>query len=473
MRSRKIQIIITIIVFFLATTPVSAKPSSQTDGPVYIVSSGDSLLEIAARFNVTLQDLMTANNIVDANQLFPGDQLVIPGLEGISGVLVSRIVPFGESQTSISRQYRIHYEQLRKLNHLISPTEFYAGANLIIPQDANIQTWTSRAHLVPGLSLLELAVQQDTDLYTLLDINNLSNSWSALPGDVLFHPGTNSDQNQSGLPFIFVGSNVNPLPLVQGNTAQINVQTIPGVTMGGQLIDYPLHFFPVAYDQYVALQGIHALTEPGLYSLRLDGSFSSGEKYSFEQMVLIESGNYPSEILEVDPSMIDPAVTIPEEDFIKSITSYSNPEKYWDGGFKSPAIEYEATSYLTSKYGTRRTYYGIGTDLEINGFHSGLDFGGGTGLPITAPAKGKVVFAGPLDVRGNATIIDHGWGVYSGFWHQSEIDVKEGDIVEQGQIIGLVGGTGRVTGPHLHWEVWVNGVQVDPLEWLENIYPIQ
>ena len=81
------------------------------------------------------------------------------------------------------------------------------------------------------------------------------------------------------------------------------------------------------------------------------------------------------------------------------------------------------------------------------------------------------MFAGPWTVRGNATVIDHGWGVYSGFWHQSAIQVQVGDMVEQNQVIGLVGGTGRVTGAHLHWELWVNGVQVDPLDWLIQAYP--
>jgi hypothetical protein len=86
-------------------------------------------------------------------------------------------------------------------------------------------------------------------------------------------------------------------------------------------------------------------------------------------------------------------------------------------------------------------------------------------------AAGRVVFAAPLTVRGNATIIDHGWGVYSGVWHQSQMLVNVGDMVEQGQVIGLVGGTGRATGAHLHWEVWVNGVQVNPLDWLDQPYP--
>jgi len=92
-------------------------------------------------------------------------------------------------------------------------------------------------------------------------------------------------------------------------------------------------------------------------------------------------------------------------------------------------------------------------------------------LNIYAPAAGKVVFAGPLDVRGNAVILDHGHGVYSGYWHQSEMAVSVGDFLSPGQLIGIIGSTGRSTGPHLHWEIWVNGVQVNPYDWLVNSYP--
>jgi murein DD-endopeptidase MepM/ murein hydrolase activator NlpD len=76
-----------------------------------------------------------------------------------------------------------------------------------------------------------------------------------------------------------------------------------------------------------------------------------------------------------------------------------------------------------------------------------------------------------LTVRGNATYIDHGWGVYTGYLHQSQLLVQAGDRVETGQLIGMVGNTGRATGPHLHWEVWVGGVPVQPLEWTSQSYP--
>ena len=90
---------------------------------------------------------------------------------------------------------------------------------------------------------------------------------------------------------------------------------------------------------------------------------------------------------------------------------------------------------------------------------------------MICPARGRVVFAGPLEIRGNATIIDHGWGIYTGYWHQSEIRVQVGEIVEEGQIIGLVGNTGRSAGAHLHWEIWAGGVQVEPYDWLIELFP--
>jgi murein DD-endopeptidase MepM/ murein hydrolase activator NlpD len=74
-------------------------------------------------------------------------------------------------------------------------------------------------------------------------------------------------------------------------------------------------------------------------------------------------------------------------------------------------------------------------------------------------------------VRGNATFIDHGQGIFTGYFHQSAIQVNVGDYVEKGQLIGQIGSTGRVTGPHLHWEIWANGVQVNPIDWVLNAYP--
>ena len=164
----------------------------------------------------------------------------------------------------------------------------------------------------------------------------------------------------------------------------------------------------------------------------------------------------------MDQKTIDRAVTEPELDEIKQAVEPNTPERYWAGAFALPSV-----GHITSPFGLLRAY----NNGPYDSFHTGVDFSGGDDRPITAPAPGKVVFAGELTVRGNATLIDHGWGVYTGYWHQSRVEVKVGDVVETGQVVGYNGSTGRVTGPHLHWELWVGGIQVDPLQWTQTAFP--
>jgi murein DD-endopeptidase MepM/ murein hydrolase activator NlpD len=342
------------------------------------------------------------------------------------------------------------------------------GVSMIVPEQTEEEASISRVTPASGESLLELAIKSDTDPWTLARANGLSGTWDAIPGDVLYVDGGDSEETASGLPAVFTQAVVSPLPIEQGATVVIRVDVPDGVTVSGMLVDKPLHFFEEDDGSQVALQGVHALLEPGPYPLRLEATLPDSSKQSFEQNVLVNSGNYNQEnILVNDPATIDPAVTVPEEDQLRKTVEPANPERYWTNGFQSPSVYQEYTSF----YGNRRTYIVQNSETTIQGFHTGLDFAGGEGLQIVSPAPGKVVFAGPLTVRGNATLIDHGWGVYSGFWHQSQIDVQVGEMVEAGQRIGLVGGTGRVTGAHLHWEIWVNGVQVNPFDWLQQEYP--
>jgi len=100
--------------------------------------------------------------------------------------------------------------------------------------------------------------------------------------------------------------------------------------------------------------------------------------------------------------------------------------------------------------------------------HAGEDFAVPPGTPVLAPAAGTVVLAEPLFVRGNAVVIDHGRGVYSGYWHMQSLSVKAGDRVSPGEVLGTVGSTGLSTGAHLHWEMRVDGIAVDPLQWVEK-----
>lgn len=461
------KVVSLFFVFILISSLFVQPVSAQSGGPVYIVQAGDTLSFIASRFNVTVGELAAANPGVDPNFLSEGQQIVIPGLEGITGILETEIISFGESLRSLSRRTQVSDEQLIRLNRLVSPTELYVGISLIIPTQEDQSTLNARITPSADESLLELSIKQNSDPWTLTALNKLDGTWESLPGDVLYSPTTNNEGNATGLPSALRDVSVEPLPLVQGGTEVIRAQAQEGVTLSGRLVDMPLRFIAADGEQ-LAFQGVHALLEPGVYPLLIEATLPDGNRQAFEQMVLVTSGNYGSEELYVPPETIDPAVTEPENQTIYSVIAPATPTAFWNGVFTSPAVYPDE---FTSLYGRRRLYRGLGTDLVIEGFHTGLDFAGGEGLQIFAPAPGRVVFAAPLTVRGNATIIDHGLGVYSGFWHQSEILVNVGDIVETGQVIGLVGGTGRVTGAHLHWELWVNGVQVNPLDWLSQVYP--
>jgi murein DD-endopeptidase MepM/ murein hydrolase activator NlpD len=120
-----------------------------------------------------------------------------------------------------------------------------------------------------------------------------------------------------------------------------------------------------------------------------------------------------------------------------------------------------ARGRISGVFGSQRIYRGG----EAGAYHSGLDIAGGAGAPVTAPADGVVVLAAtdkPFTLEGHLLIVDHGMGLNSAFLHLSRIDVKEGDRVRQGQLLGAIGSSGRATGPHLHWAVKWNAARVDP-----------
>lgn len=459
-----------MVLFFLSIAGTVAARAGQLDAPYYIIQAGDSLWDIAVRFKVSLDELEKTNGISDPNQLAVGGQLVIPGLEGVQGRVDTRVVAFGETLRSLSWFYQVPMKILTRLNRLTSPAELYAGADLIVPiSDVDTQPAWGRAELSPGQSLLELAVLHGTDPWSFSLDNGLSGSWSALPGDVLRLPQTDLSEEKNipgALPKVIASATIEPLTPKQGKTVEIEISGSEGLTINGSLAGYDLHFFRYQ-DGYIALQGIPAMLTPGLYPLTLEGKLPSGEPFAFSQAILVRNAGYPYDpVLSVGPETVDPVVTGPESELWAKLGIPATPEKQWDGQFASP-VPPEFSDCWTSRFGSRRAYNGGTYDF----FHGGLDFCGGIGTKLFAVAAGKVVFTGPLTVRGNVTVIDHGWGVYTAYDHQSEILVKPGDQVVTGQLIGLGGDTGRTTGPHLHFEVWAGDVQVDPVDWLQRAYP--
>lgn len=456
--------IILIIISFLVipTQPVLAQ--SDDDLPVYIVQPGDTVNLIAIRFGVSVADLINANDLANPDILNVGTPLKIPGLQGISGTLTTDVAGLGATLSGLSRKYQFPVDMLVKLNRITSPAEIFIGSTLVLPSLEESAELAPLSPIGQGESLFEKAISGSQNPWVLITSNKETGSWSLLPGDSLYGPADSAAIGQFSSDLVDA-IEINPLPLIQGKTEVIRIKTHRPATLSGELNGVPLSFLEIGENEYVAIQGVHALTSTGLTDIKIEVTSENFDPFRLEQAILVESGYYPQDpALYVDEQTIDPAFTGPEDQLVRELSTQATAERYWNEAFKQPVDD---PACIKSWFGNRRSYNG-GPYIY---FHTGVDYGVCANLNIYAPAPGKVVFSGEMTVRGIATIIDHGWGVYSGIWHQSKSLVEVGDMVETGQLIGEIGATGRVTGPHLHWEVWANGVQVEPLDWLDNLYP--
>ena len=205
------------------------------------------------------------------------------------------------------------------------------------------------------------------------------------------------------------------------------------------------------------LVGIDLDTAPGTYAVAIDAGPSSTAVHKTYSLV-VGPKKFATRKLTVDENFVNPPANMQERIARESarlaeLWQHSTPAKLWNGPFVRP-VPQEANS----AFGTRSIFNG-----QPRSAHSGADFLSPAGTPIKAPNAGQVVLAEELYYSGNTVIIDHGLGLYSLFAHLSVIDVRPGVAVATGDIVGKVGATGRVTGPHLHWMVRVGGARVDPL----------
>ena len=205
---------------------------------------------------------------------------------------------------------------------------------------------------------------------------------------------------------------------------------------------------------------------PRLYDLAIFAWYPDNSRITLNTQVEVVRGQFIRQAIGVPADrayLIDPQVERHEFAHLDSIITTLTPEQYWDGkGFQLPA-----NSEFTSPFGAFRTL-----NQTVSTRHTGWDMTAPTGTPVHAMSAGKVAFAGQLDIRGNHIIIDHGFGIFSGYSHLSEILVSRQQTISQGQIIGLTGNTGRGNGPHLHWEIIVNGVWVDSRQFIETWLPV-
>jgi len=454
--------ILLLFLLSISTIRVSAIRQYQGNGPIYIIQEGDSLSTIALRFGVSTEDIQTANGITDPNALNIDQQLIIPGLEGISGLLTSEVLQYGTSLLGLARQYNSEWEDLVYLNRLSSPSETIAGLTFIIPVDET-QTSLAQSHTVSSSeTTIEFAVKTGSTPWELVKNNHLSGNWDILPGEILYAP-SETTAGSTPLPNVSAIS-FNNLPIIQGETLEIELISSSQGEFSGTFNGKTLHFFTEDGEAYYSFHGIHALEEPGVYPLNIMLTTEDGTSHTFEQLVLLEAGGYGNEWVNVPEDYLDETVILEEDEYIFTILNQFTPERYWEGSFRYPVDE----PCINSQFGQRRDYNNGGLFF----YHTGMDFAVcAPNLNIYAPAAGKVVLAEELTIKGNAVLIDHGWGVFSGYWHMSEFNVSVGDFVQPGDLLGQIGNTGRSAGPHLHFEMDISGTPVNPMTWLSQEFP--
>jgi murein DD-endopeptidase MepM/ murein hydrolase activator NlpD len=458
--------LILLVILLSTTTAIGFAANNFQEGPVYIIQQGDSLNSIALRFGVSPDELAAANNISDPNALFIGQQLVIPGLEGIKGVLVAEVLPFGYSLTGLIRQYGLKLEDLVFLNRLASPSEMIAGLKFIIPLDEGQTPLSPLASAEHDSTLIEIAIRSASSPWHLTDENQLTGTWDIIPGETLFSEPGNDESENSSFPSPIINIALNALPVIQGETLHISIATSEPGEFSGSFDLQPLRFFTEEEELYYAFHGIHALADPGPVSLEISGNFSDGRSFNFNQLVMLAEGGYIDQWVFVDEEYLDESRIAEENAYLQPILEVATSQKHWDGIFQSPV---SVPSCGFDDFGLRRDY----NDGGLSFYHTGIDFPISCleNLDIYAPADGEVVLAEELFIKGGAILIDHGWGVFSVYVHLSEFNVEAGDFVKAGDLLGLIGNTGRSAGYHLHFEIVINGTPVNPQTWLRQEFP--
>jgi len=250
----------------------------------------------------------------------------------------------------------------------------------------------------------------------------------------------------------------------QGHTLGIEIESSRPVSLTGFFNGKLLHFSEVPQGGW-AVVGFGPWAEARSYLLQVAARDQLGAQQAVTATVEVQAMSFGTDYLTIAPGLsdlLDPKVREAETIQLAKVFASSAALPYWSGNFILPV-----QSAITSVYGTSRSY----NQAPPSSYHAGLDLRGGTGTPIAAAQAGRVVMAERTRVRGNVVVIDHGMGVHTLYAHMNTISVAPDQLVERGEIIGTVGSTGLVTGPHLHWELRVGGEAVNPLEWTERSFP--
>lgn len=362
------------------------------------------------------------------------------------------VVQPGDSWAALAMRFDTDEASLRALNpHMNRTRQPAIGRPLIVPEAASERT--GRLLRVGDGGLLQTAARQRISPWVLATLNGRESPYTPGFFAPLYLPGEGTIRD---LPPGVRTMELSAIPALPGQALGLRGTTEADVTdIVGELDGLDIAFATAAnrFAGVVGTGAFYAGGEPELV-IRTGDAPAWSQPLAFDEQEWI----YQQLTLTGQAAEIDQQARDEERARLRELWTVVTPTPLWKEAFRTPINDYLEVS---AGYGARRSYNG-GPYLT---YHEGVDFSAYAGTPVMAPAAGVVVLAEPLYVRGGAVILDHGLGVFSGYYHLSAVHVAVGQSVQPGDLLGEVGTTGLSTGNHLHWDLLINGIWVDAAQW--------
>ena len=364
------------------------------------------------------------------------------------------LVQPGDTWAAVALRFNVEAADLQILNpHMNRRRQPAIGRSITLPAHAD-----SRSGLLVRTGeggLVQTAAAHSQSPWAIAALNGLASPYRPTFQRPLYIP---ADGLILDLPDGTTSIELSMMPAAAGHALGMR-----GATQTEQTITAELDGLPIAiatagarFAGVVGTGAFYAGGEPELV-IRVGDNPPWSQPWAFDP----REWEYQELTLTGEAAQIDQQARDEERARLRQLWTQITPEPLWDAAFQTPVADFLQVS---ANYGARRSYNG-GPYLT---YHEGVDFSAYGGTPVLAPAAGTVVLAEPLYVRGGAVIIDHGLGIFSGYYHLSAVHATAGQQVRPGDLLGEVGTTGLSTGNHLHWDLLVNGIWVDAAAWQEQ-----
>lgn len=361
----------------------------------------------------------------------------------------------GDTWVALAMRSNVEESELHRLNpHFNTARQPTIGTSITLPE--NVAERSGQLARPGYESILDTAVRLRQPPWAIAVLNGLESPYRPnlyrplfIPGDGMirdFPPGIDSLELSAASPEPGQALGIRGITTHENSTITAHMDGLPVVMAGSG-------------NRFVGVVGTGAFYpggEPELI-IQVDNQPAWSQPWAFAE----REWDYQELTLTGEAAEIDQQARDEERARLRELWTYITPVPQWTAPFNKPITDFLS---VTANYGARRAYNG-GPYLT---YHEGIDFSAYAGTSVYAPAAGTVVLAERLYVRGGTVILDHGLGIYSGYYHLSAIHVTAGQTVQPGTTLGEVGTTGLSTGNHLHWDILVNGIWVDPAAWQEQ-----